>query len=250
MEYRRQEDVFEPMPNIQLPSVEQRLHSQAPRASQELSQPFINPYTAPAQQSLSSSELAKRIRTLQRRLHDNMYSRRADEIGPGHGIPGVGHLGDLLTPPGWKESDEPESPSKIQEHFNESRAEARAALARDLEESKALSNEEQEKREASRNEAWATQLKLDKAMMKERLEIHEVYLETKSSLAQYQYMLGHGSASGQMLGAHSGLDRRAGTLVPHQQEPQTLQPPVLFPSRSDSIGATNPYRPGMITGMH
>ncbi|KAI9877439.1 MAG: hypothetical protein M1830_003896 [Pleopsidium flavum] len=137
----------------------------------------------------------------------NPYARRADEIGPTHRIPGVGYLGDVLVPPGWKEGDEPITPEEAQELYNKARKEAQDALNQIREEIEMLPEEEQDKGNAERDREWSKQFKKDDLLLRERISIYDQYHERQHLKAQ-RY-------------------RQRGPLRNHNQYPlQTLQPPT------------------------
>ena len=113
----------------------------------------------------------------------NPYAHRADEIGPSHHIPGVGHLGELLAPPDWKEGDEPIDPRAARKLFDTAREEAKRALDISINEARHRGGEEQEKRTQERDQQWATCNKLDQVLLKERTNVYEQYQKRKQVLA-------------------------------------------------------------------
>ena len=116
----------------------------------------------------------------------NIYARRADQIGLSHRIPGVGHLGDLLAPPGWKLGDEPISEAESQKLFAASRAQAKDLLNQSMSEASHLSSADQAKHGAEKNEQYQTQRALDEYLLVERVKLHAFWQERKSR--QFQRM--------------------------------------------------------------
>ncbi len=110
----------------------------------------------------------------------NPYAHRADEIGPTHRIPGVGYLGNLLVPPGWKEGDEPIEPAQAQALYIKGRKEAQDALNKMTEEIGKLPKEEQERRSEERDEEWSRQFKKDDLILRERIKIYDDFRERRS----------------------------------------------------------------------
>lgn len=109
----------------------------------------------------------------------NPYLHRADEIGPTHRIPGLGHLGDLLVPPGWKEGDEPIKPQEAQELYNQARKEAQDGLEKTNEDMDMSPKEEQDKRSEERDNEWSKRFKKDDLILRERIKIYDEYKESK-----------------------------------------------------------------------
>ncbi len=109
----------------------------------------------------------------------NPYSHRADEIGPSHHIPGIGHLGDCLEPPGWKEGEEPINPRAARLLFNEARLQAKKILKASIDETKHLPADQQEQRSTERDLMWDVQFRLDQLLLTERMNIYDMYQERK-----------------------------------------------------------------------
>lgn len=107
----------------------------------------------------------------------NPYLRRADDIGLRHQIPGVGHLGNNLLPPGWKEGDSPITPGHAKKLFDFDRRAAIHDLEMTLADQKHLSDEEKEKLAASIDNQWKARLLLDQTVLTERLLIYRQYHE-------------------------------------------------------------------------
>ncbi len=114
----------------------------------------------------------------------NPYAHRADEIGPSHHIPGVVHLGDSLEPPGWKEGDEPINPRAARLLFSEARLQAKKALKASIDETKNLPVEQQDKRNAERDQKWDVQFRLDQLLLTERMNVYDMYQERKRKKLQ------------------------------------------------------------------
>ncbi|KAI9819265.1 MAG: hypothetical protein M1827_007421 [Pycnora praestabilis] len=105
----------------------------------------------------------------------NPYLRRADEIGPTHGIPGLGHLENALEPPGWREGDAPIDPRLARKLFESSRKDAKEALQKNVTELERLSPEVREMREQANNREWTLRFKTDELVLQERTAIYQHY---------------------------------------------------------------------------
>ena len=116
----------------------------------------------------------------------NIYVRRADQIGPSHRIPGIGHLGDLLPPPGWKQGDDPINEAEAQKIFAVSRSQARNKLDQSIGETSQLSNADQEKLHAEKNAQYQTQRILDEYLLLERVKLHKFWHDRKQKQSQQQ----------------------------------------------------------------
>ncbi|MCJ1382423.1 hypothetical protein MMC17_005536 [Xylographa soralifera] len=151
----------------------------------------------------------------------NPYEDRADEIGPAHGIPGVGHLGDLLTPPGWVEGMSLINPKQVKQLYDMARKKAREALTAEAVDWDGLGPQERATKEKARNKKWETELKLEKLLMMERLAVYRAYEVSSSKVAS-----GHAFAQG--LEVPATLDPPTQTSIPYQHD--TLRPeiPALF----------------------
>lgn len=159
----------------------------------------------------------------------NPYLRRADEIGPTHRIPGLGHLGNRLVPPGWKEGDEPIKPQEAQKLYEEARKGAQAALEQLKEDINLLPKEEQDKRSEERDKEWSKQFKKDDLILRERIKIYDEYHERKQSRNRHLKLrsLATFSNSGQ-LPLHT-MQPPTSTSIPQYTEPLA---PINFPLRS------------------
>ena len=141
----------------------------------------------------------------------NIYDRRADQIGPSHRIPGMGHLGDLLTPPGWRLGDEPVDEIEAQKIFAASRLKAKEMLNESVGEIEQLSSADQEKRSSEKNAQYQTQRTLDEFLLIERVKLHRFWKERK----QKQFHQLHSQPQQDRQSEHKLRTR-----------PQPLQPPV------------------------
>ena len=111
--------------------------------------------------------------------HLNIYARRADQIGPSHRIPGIGHLGDLLTPPGWELGDEPINEVEAQQLFAASRSQAKVMLDQSMTEINRSSSADQEKRSTEINAQYHIQRALDEYLFVERVKLYKFWEERK-----------------------------------------------------------------------
>ncbi|KAL8922797.1 MAG: hypothetical protein Q9208_004922 [Pyrenodesmia sp. 3 TL-2023] len=114
----------------------------------------------------------------------NPYQERADEIGLSHRIPGVGHLGDLLTPPGWKAGDEPISISRARLLQKQAYQMAREKLDASIAEFKDLKGAAFQEASDLRNEQWQNLNDLNKLICEERVKIWADYQERKKGGGQ------------------------------------------------------------------
>ena len=117
----------------------------------------------------------------------NIYKRRADQIGPGHRIRGIGHLGDLLPPPGWRMGDDPITEDEAKQLFADSRAQAKKMLEQSISESSQLSIEDQEKLSVDRNTKYQTQRLLDELLLLERMKLYNFFRERKEKQSQQMH---------------------------------------------------------------
>ena len=213
-------DIREPLPEIQLPGITETLKDFAPSPA---SQTPINLPGRPAPvardisvNSISGSGLGDRgsqendpnngdaARLL------NIYARRADQIGPSHRIPGIGHLGDLLPPPGWKQGDDPISEAEVQRLFAVSRSQAKEELDQSISEISHLSSADQEKLRDEKNAQYQTQRALDELLLIERIKLHQFWYDRMQKQSQQK---------------HSQPQYRRSEPNPLTR-PQPLQPPV------------------------
>lgn len=161
----------------------------------------------------------------------NIYHRRADQIGPSHQIPGVGHLGDLLTPPGWKPGDEPIDEAEAQNIFAASRLKAKEMLDKDMSETEQLSNADQKKRSVERNAQYQTQRALDEYLLIERVKLHKFWEERKQKQSH-------------QLHSQPQQDRQPEPTAKYR--PQPLQPPtetsmIAYQRHQQSLVPASPH---------
>ena len=110
----------------------------------------------------------------------NPYFRRADEIGPNHSIPGLGHIGALLTPPGWKIGDEPITDIDAEWLYDEARAQAAKMLNASVGRRGNLSSADHLQRNAEEVEQWQRQHRIDNICLAERKWIYLKWQERKA----------------------------------------------------------------------
>ena len=185
----RVDDVREPLPMTHLPGIIETLRDLAPS---QANQPpaTLTGRPAPIAEDASMvppSEPVLLNRDSQRNKSNkkdpapvlNIYSRRADQVGPSHRIPGIGHLGDLLAPPGWKPGDEPINEIEAQRLFTASRLKAKEMLDASISEIERLSSADQEKLSAEKNTQYQTQRTLDEYLLTERVKLYNFWQERK-----------------------------------------------------------------------
>ncbi|KAL8751257.1 MAG: hypothetical protein Q9184_006129, partial [Pyrenodesmia sp. 2 TL-2023] len=114
----------------------------------------------------------------------NPYQERADEIGLSHRIPGVGHLGDLLTPVGWKVGDEPISISRARLLQKQAYQVAREKLDASISDFKDLKGAAFQEASDLRNEEWQNLNDLNKLICEERVKIWAEYQKQKKDGGQ------------------------------------------------------------------
>ena len=183
------DDIREPLPVTQLPGITETLKHLTPNQANQ--SPLMLPgRPAPIATNVSvvpPSVGARFGGDIQRNSSDrkepvpllNIYTRRADQIGPSHHIPGIGHLGDLLAPPGWKPGDEPVDEAEAQKLFQASRLKAKQMLDEGMSESGQLSSVDQEKRRAEQDAQYHAQRNLDELVLIERVKLHKFWQERK-----------------------------------------------------------------------
>lgn len=213
--------IREPLPVTQLPSISETLKDLAPsEAKQSLATLPGRPMPVagdvsmvpPSEPGLLNGD--RQDNSLDKKDQAqllNIYDRRADQIGPSHRIPGVGHLGDLLTPPGWKLGDEPVDEIEAQKIFAASRLKAKEMLDDSVGEIEQLSSADQEKRSSEKNTQYQTQRTLDEFLLIERVKLHRFWKERK----QKQFHQLHSQPQQDRQSEHKLRTR-----------PQPLQPPV------------------------
>ena len=164
----------EPTPANQLPNINETLGALAPPRQGDVPQPpapvkYIN--VAP-----SAGPAAPRGQA----LPVNPYFRRADDIGPRHGVPGLGHIGALLTPPGWKPGDEPITDIEAEWLYDQSRALAAKSLNMVVSRRENTTSANYLQRNAEEIEQWQRQLKMDIICLQERKWIYARWREREA----------------------------------------------------------------------
>ena len=107
----------------------------------------------------------------------DLYLDRADEIGLDHGLPGIGYIGYLLTPPDWKTGTKPISPRQAEFLFQAARTQARRWLQAPNEADPRLTAEQREGIIAEARRKWNQSLNADKFIRNERIKIYEDWIE-------------------------------------------------------------------------
>lgn len=184
------QSVFEPRSARQLPSINEMLgddfkltdgsaatcdSSSHLRRIQHPSMLVPRPQNAPRQRISVNS---------QDQLGSNPYALRADEIGPHNGVPGLGSLENLLTPPDWQPGDEPIDEDQARILYVSARDRAKKTLDASAEEIGILSIERQEEHYAGKRSEWDRQRKLDNVLLQERIKIYQAYQVYKQNLAR------------------------------------------------------------------
>jgi len=203
-----------PASSVQVPSTQDRLIGQ-PRPSQQVNSHIVNPYI-----------------------------RRADAIGRRHHVPGIGHLGDLLTPPGWSPGNDPITTVEAQKLFQQARTRARTLLDLSIKQNKNLSEEEQQKRDVEEDQKWQAQLKLDQVVCSERQKLYENWQALKAQVLQAQQaglQRQYRPENGPRQGAPQPHDLPTGTsahaYTEYQQSQVNVFPHDYAPSRPLSAGS-------------
>ncbi|KAL8683096.1 MAG: hypothetical protein Q9186_000910 [Xanthomendoza sp. 1 TL-2023] len=114
----------------------------------------------------------------------NPYQDRADEIGLSHRIPGIGHLGDLLTPPHWKSGDEPIPPKRSRQLQREAHDAAKKRLTDSISGFKDLKGVAFQEASDLKNEEWQKQSELTKLVFEERVKVYKAHQERKEQQPQ------------------------------------------------------------------
>ncbi|KAL8659453.1 MAG: hypothetical protein Q9226_000412 [Calogaya cf. arnoldii] len=114
----------------------------------------------------------------------NPYEDRAGKIGLRHHIPGIGHLGHLLTPPGWKAGEEPISPKRARELYREAYDAAKKSLADSIGVFKHLKGTAFQKASDRKNEEWQNETDLAKLILEERIKVYQMHQERKWQQSQ------------------------------------------------------------------
>ncbi|MCJ1285909.1 hypothetical protein MMC26_005251 [Xylographa opegraphella] len=151
----------------------------------------------------------------------NPYADRADEIGPAHGIPGVGHLGNLLTPPGWVEGMSPFDTKQVNQLYDMARKKARETLAANAVNLESLTPQERATKEKERDKKWETELRLEKILLMERLAVYQAQGVSPSKIVSGQ-VVAQGSDF------HATLDPSLQNSIPYQHDTFRPEMPTLF----------------------
>ena len=195
--FTKADDIREPLPVTQLPGITETLKDLAPGQSNPppmtlrgrsaaLAEDVSGvPHPRPGLSGEASQENSQIKETRPPLL--NIYVRRADQVGPSHRIPGIGHLGDLLPPPGWKQGDDPINEAEAQRIFAVSRSQARDKLDQSISETSHLSSADQEKLHEERNTQYQTQRMLDEYLLLERVKLHKFWHDRKQKQSQQQH---------------------------------------------------------------
>ncbi|KAL8846890.1 MAG: hypothetical protein Q9221_008056 [Calogaya cf. arnoldii] len=109
----------------------------------------------------------------------NPYEDRADKIGLSHHIPGIGHLGHLLTPPGWKADEEPIPPQRARQLYREAYDAAKKSLADNTGVFKHLKGTAFQEASDRKNEEWQNDSNLAKLILEERLKVWQIHQKRK-----------------------------------------------------------------------
>ena len=137
------------------------------------------------------------------------YGHQADEIGLSHGIPGVGHLGDLLPPPGWQRGQAPLEYTAVEALYGEARKLARAKLQQPLLNDTARSKQQ--------DWEWTTQLQLDQLLLKLRTDVYEKYCKRQHGQQERSTLPPPGGKLATPLNSQFPVD--AHSLATHQNLP-------------------------------
>ncbi|KAL8804589.1 MAG: hypothetical protein Q9200_005771, partial [Gallowayella weberi] len=114
----------------------------------------------------------------------NPYQDRADVIGLSHRIPGIGHLGELLAPPGWSPGDEPIPIKRARQLQKEAYDAAKKRLADSISDFQHLKGAAFEEASDLNNEEWQNQSELTKLIFEERVQIYKAHQERKEQQPQ------------------------------------------------------------------
>ena len=258
------DNVREPVPLTQLPGIIETLKDLAPS---QANQPPITLTRRPAPAAenvldvypngalITSDTQASSSSQLDRVPVLNVYHRRADQIGPSHPIPGLGHLGDLLVPPGWKVGEEPIDEAQAQGVFEASRLRAKEMLDKDVSESAQLPKADREKRSAERSAQYHRQRGIDEYILTERVKLHRFWEGRKHKQSHQVHLKSqqHHESESKPNHAPQPLHPPAETsMVTYQRHQQSLVPasPHLYgPSPPLSGGTLNARIQFMQQGM-
>ena len=164
----------EPAPPKQLPNINETLGDLAPPRQGH------TPLAPASVNCTNITRITSSATPGEHGLFVNPYIRRADEIGPNHGIPGVGHIGALLTPPGWKIGDEPITDIEAEWLYDQARAQAAKMLDASVSSRGNLSSADHLQRNAEEVEQWQRQHRIDNICLAERKWIYLRWQERKA----------------------------------------------------------------------
>lgn len=215
-------NIREPLPRIQLPGITETFKKLAP---DQANQPPVSLLGRPVSIAKNTSVARPSERGLLNGSSQengpykkdpvallSIYTRRADQIGPSHHIPGIGHLGNLLTPPGWKLGDEPIDEAEAQRIFEASRLKAKESLDEGMSEIEQMSIADQEKNRVEKEAQYHTQRNIDEYLLMERVKLHKFWEERKQKLFHQ---------------LHSEPQQHPRLSKPNQKNcPHPLQPPA------------------------
>ena len=184
----------------------------------------------------------------------NIYARRADQIGVSHRLLGIGHLGDLLPPPGWKQGNDPINEAEAETIFANSRFQAKVKLDRSMSEASHLSSADQEKLRAEENARYQTQRLLDEYLLLERAKLYKFWQERQQKVFhEHNSQQRHVRIGNQPMAHPQPLQPHAETsMIAYQRHQQSLVPasPHLYgPSPPVSGGTLNARIRFMQQGM-
>ena len=233
--------ILEPLPVTQLPGITETLKDLAPSPA---NQPPITLPERPAaaandvsvvpQSTLGLPDKESLGNDLNKGVAGrlpNFYTRRADQVGPSHRIPGIGHLRDLLPPPGWKEGDDPISEAEAQKIYAASRDQAKEMLDQSMSEISHLSGAEQEKLTMEKNAKYQTQRLLDEFLLQERAKLYHFWYDRTQKPSQQKHA--HSQS-------HHRFEAKPGA------RPQPLQPPaqtsmIAYQRHQQSLVPASPH---------
>ena len=164
----------EPAPTKQLPNINETLGGLAPPRQGDV------PLAPAPVKYINVAPAASHAAFGEHGLSVNPYFRRADEIGPRHGIPGVGHIGALLTPPGWKIGYEPITEIEAEWLYDQARAQAAKMLDVSVSRRENITSADHAQRNAEEVEQWQRQLRIDTICLAERKWIYSRWQECKA----------------------------------------------------------------------
>ena len=235
------DDLREPVPGTQLPGITETLKDFAPSPA---NQPpvTLTGRSAPVANDVSTISHPEQDLSNRHNLENdpdigdparilNIYLRRADQIGPSHLIPGIGHLGDLLVPPGWNQGDDPINEAEARRIFAVSRSQAKEMLDQSIKENSHLPSADQQKLAVEKNAQYQTQRALDEYLLLERMKIYQLTCSRKQKQPQQK----HSQAE-----QYRQFESKPGT------RPRPLQPPaetsmIAYQRHQQALVPASPY---------